>query len=126
MKTKKKVKVTADSVVLGVSGEALLVLGLIVALAGKPQWNGLLTLILAAVGLFLTVWSISLSKKRKLDGNATLTVILFAMGIMSFAIGVLGFFEVMNLLVLGIAAAVIGVSSDIVLTIVAKKGKKEG
>lgn len=126
MKTKKRAKTTADSVVLGVSGEALLVLGLIVALAGKPHWNGILTLILAAVGLFLTVWSIALSKKRKSEGDGALTVILFVMGILSFAIGILGFFEAMSLLVLGIAAAVIGVASDIVLAVVAKKGKQEG
>lgn len=123
---KSKAKTTPDSIVLGVSGEALLVLGLIIALAGKPQWNGILTIVIAVVGLFLAIWSFALSKKRKSEGDEILTIILLVMGILSLAIGIMGFFEVMSLLVLGVAAAVIGVASDVVLAIVAKKSKKEG
>lgn len=118
---KSKVKTTPDSIILGVSGEALLVLGLIIALADKPQYNGILALILAAVGLLLAIWSFALSKKRKSEGDGLLTIILLVMGILSFAIGILGYFEVMSLFVLGISAAVIGAASDVVLAIIAKK-----
>ena len=119
-----KSKSTADSIVLGVSGEALLVLGLIIAFADKPQWNSFLTVLLALTGLFLSVWSIVFSKKRKSENKSVLTIILFIMGILSLAIGIMGYFELFSLLILGISGAVIGVVSDIVLSVVSKKDKK--
>lgn len=124
MKSKEKTKATADSIVLGISGEALLVMGLIIALAGKPQWDGILTIALAVVGLFLAIWGFAMAKKRQEEGNGNLTGILVVMGILSFIIGVLGYFKIMSLLILGLASAIIGVVSDIVLAVVAKKAKK--
>lgn len=121
---KKRKKVQPDSIVLGVSGEALLVLGLILALAGKPQWNGILTILMGLFGVFLIVWGFALSKKRKEEGQSTLTTVLLVMGVLALLIGITGYLSILNTMVLGIAAAVIGVASDIVLAIVAKAEKE--
>lgn len=123
MSEKKEMKDKLDSVVLGISGEALLVMGLIVAFANKPQWNSVLTLALTAVGIFLVVWGFVLSEKRKAAGEGTLTVILAIMGVLSIVFGLLGYFKVIGVFIPGIAIAIIGVASDIVLATVAKKDK---
>ena len=47
------------------------------------------------------------------------------MGILAFIIGILGYCKIMSLLILGLASAIIGVVSDIVLAVVAKKAKKQ-
>lgn len=54
--SKKKTKATPDTIVLGISGEAVLVLGLILALKNEPSWVPVVSIALAAAGLFLTVW----------------------------------------------------------------------
>ena len=88
----KKKKATPDSIVLGISGEALLVMGAIVAFAGRPEWHSALTLALSAVGLVF---------------------------------GLLGYFNIVGVLVSGIPAAAAGVASDIVLAVVSKKEKNK-
>lgn len=121
--SKKKAKTTPDSIVLGISGEAVLVLGLILALKNEPSWVPGISIALAATGLFLTVWGFVLSGKRSAAGEGVLTAVLVIMGLLTLACGVLGYFEVIGVLIPGIAAAVVGVASDIVLVIVSKKSK---
>lgn len=124
MKSKKKVKATADSIVLGISGEAVLVLGLILALKNELSWVPVVSIALAATGLFLTVWGFALSSKRRAAGEGTLTAVLVVMGLLTLACGILGYFKVMGVLIPGIAAAVVGVASDVVLAIIGKKAKQ--
>ena len=125
MKSKRKVKVTADSIVLGISGKAVLVLGLILALKNEPSWIPIISIALAAMGLFLTVWGFVLSNKRRAVGEGTLTAVLVIMGLLTLACGIIGYFEVIGVLIPGIAAAVVGVASDIVLAIIGKEAKKK-
>lgn len=122
--SKKKTKATPDTIVLGISGEAVLVLGLILALKNEPSWVPVVSIALAAAGLFLTVWGFALSGKRSAAGEGVLTAVLVGMGLLTLACGVLGYFEIMGVLIPGIAAAVVGVGSDIVLVVVSKKTQK--
>lgn len=123
MSKKKKIKATPDSIVLGISGEALLVMGLIVAFAGKPQWNGVMNIALSAIGLFLAVWGFALAGKRKAAGDGTLTIVLVIMGAVSLVFGLLGYFNIVGVLISGITVVAVGVVSDIVLAIMAKREK---
>lgn len=88
------------------------------------SWVIVISIALAVVGIFLTVWGFALSNKRSVVGEGILTAVLIVMGLLTLACGVLGYFEVMGVLIPGIVAAVVGVVSDIVLAIVAKKPKK--
>ena len=125
MSKKKKMNATPDSIVLGISGEALLVMGALVAFAGRPEWHSALTLALPAVGLFLVVWGFALAGKRNADGEGMLTVVLVIMGAISLVFGLLGFFNIVSVLVSGIPIAATGIASDIVLAVVAKKAKNK-
>lgn len=121
MTGKKKMKATPDSIVLGISGEAILVLGLILALKNEPSWVPMVSIALAAVGLFLAVWGFALSNKRRAAGQGVLTAVLVVMGLLTLACGVVGYLEIIGNLVPGIAAAVVGVASDVVLAVAAKR-----
>lgn len=125
MSKKKKKNATPDSIVLGISGEALLVMGAIVAFAGRPEWHSVLTLALSAVGLFLAIWGFALAGKRKAAGEGMLTILLVIMGAVGLVFGLLGYFNIVGVLVSGIPAAAAGVASDIVLAVVAKKEKNK-
>ena len=125
MSKKNKKKATPDSIVLGISGEALLVMGAIVAFAGRPQWHSALTLALSAVGLFLVIWGLALAGKRKAAGEGMLTIILVIMGAVGLVFGLLGYFNIVGVLVSGIPAAAAGVASAIVLAVVSKKEKNK-
>lgn len=57
----------------------------------------------------------------KASGDGMLTVVLVVMGAISLVFGLLGFFNIVSVLVSGVPVAATGIASDIVLAIVAKK-----
>lgn len=120
---KRKMKVTADSVVLGVSGEAMLVLGMIFAF--KPEWNNVMAWLLFGFGLFTTVWGLALIAKRHANHEDTLTAVLTTCSLIGVSIGLLGAFTNWNEIVLGLIPAACGIAMDIVIAIIGKKQKKE-